>query len=240
MYLLAFDSSAKACSAALLKDGSLLGEAYLNNGITHSCTLLCMADDILKNSCLQPEEIDAVAVSAGPGSFTGIRIGMAAAKGIAWGREIPCYGVSTPEAMAFSASFREGIVCACMDARRDQVYNALFRCADGLPVRLCEDRAISVEELKKELISLSEPVFLVGDGAELVWRALNGTVPRLTLAPEPVRHQRASGVAAIAYRSYLSGDRPSAALLTPNYIRPSQAERVRAEKLKQINNNEGE
>ena len=146
MRILAFESSAKAASVAILQDGALLGEYFQNSGQTHSRTLAKMAEDLLANCDLTIADIDAVAVAAGPGSFTGVRIGVAAAKGLAWARQLPCYGVSTLEAMVRGAAMCDGMYCACMDARRAQVYNAVFSVEDGKLVRLSEDRAISIEE----------------------------------------------------------------------------------------------
>ena len=141
MLLLAFETSAKAGSVALLQDGKLLAQSYQNTGLTHSQTLMVMAEDLLRQCRHTPQEVTAVAVAAGPGSFTGVRIGVAAAKGFAWGRELPCYGVSTLEAMALGLGVHEGYICAAMDARRSQVYNALFRVENGVVSRIREDRA---------------------------------------------------------------------------------------------------
>lgn len=154
--ILAFESSAKAAGTALLEDGSLRAEAYQNSGMTHSCTLMQMAEDMLRTAGLTVQDIDAAAVAAGPGSFTGVRIGAAAAKGLAWGREIPCYGVSTLEAMALGAACTDGVYCCCMDARRAQVYNAIFEAAAGELRRLTEDRAISIEELYADLAKIDK------------------------------------------------------------------------------------
>jgi tRNA threonylcarbamoyladenosine biosynthesis protein TsaB len=150
MKILSFESSAKAGSVALLEDGRLVGEYYQNCGQTHSRTLLKMAEDLLANCGV--DRVDAVACAAGPGSFTGVRIGVAAAKGYAWGAELPCVGVSTIESMAQQGRSFDGLVCCVMDARRDQVYHGLFRCKDGILSRLVEDCAISIAELEAELL----------------------------------------------------------------------------------------
>ena len=226
MLLLAFETSAKACSVALHDGKKLLAESYQNTGLTHSQTLMVMAEDLLKACGKSAREVTHLGVAAGPGSFTGIRIGVAAAKGFAWGKELPVYGVSTLEAMRAQVGFR-GFVCACMDARRSQVYNAIF----GPEGRITEDRAISMEELKGELLALEGPVTLVGDGAELVMRTLCDAVPDLVLPPEQCRHQRASGVAAVAWEAIAAGKSGDGAALIPNYLRLSQAERERQEKL---------
>ena len=232
MLILAFETSAKAASVALLEDGKLLGESYQNTGLTHSQTLMVMAEDMLSQCGKTVADVTAAAVAAGPGSFTGVRIGVAAAKGFAWGREIPCYGVSTLEAMALSLGVYQGYVCPCMDARRSQVYNALFYVNQGVPERVSEDRAISLAELGTELKSLKEPIFLVGDGSNLCYNTLLESVPNLVLPPEHRMHQRASGVALAARKQVEVGDPGDANALTPNYLRLSQAERERAERRK--------
>ena len=232
MLILAFETSAKAASAALLEDGRLLGESYQNTGLTHSQTLLVMAENLLAQCGKTVAEVTAVAVAAGPGSFTGVRIGVAAAKGFAWGRELPCYGVSTLEAMALSLGAWQGYVCPCMDARRSQVYNALFSVNQGTLERLREDRAIALSELAEELKALDGPIFLVGDGSTLTYRTLSDKIPNLVLPPEHRMHQRADGVALLAARKIATGESGNANALTPNYLRLSQAERERMEKLK--------
>ncbi len=232
MLILAFETSAKAASVALLEDGKLLGESYQNTGLTHSQTLMVMAENLLSQCGKTVADVTAAAVAAGPGSFTGVRIGVAAAKGFAWGREIPCYGVSTLEAMALSLGAYQGYVCPCMDARRSQVYNALFYVNQGVPERVTEDRAISLAELGAELKNLKEPIFLVGDGSNLCYNTLLESVPNLVLPPEHRMHQRASGVALAARKQVEVGDPGDANALTPNYLRLSQAERERAERMK--------
>lgn len=229
MRILAFESSAKAAGVALLEDGVLRAEAFQNSGMTHSCTLMQMAEDLLRTAGVQVENLDAVGVAAGPGSFTGVRIGVAAAKGLAWGRQIPCYGVSTLYAMARGAAAGEGIYCCCMDARRAQVYNAIFEYAEGKLIRLTEDRAISIEELCADLLRFDKKIFFVGDGASLCYTTLSDRVPHIGMMPEHLRQQRASGVALAAWEMVQDGADGDAAALIPNYIRPSQAERVRME-----------
>ena len=232
MLILAFETSAKAGSVALLDENKLLGESYQNTGLTHSQTLLTMARDLLKNCGFGPEAVTAVAVAAGPGSFTGVRIGVAAAKGFAWGNELPCCGVSTLEAMALQMGVWQGYICPVMDARRGQVYNALFRAECGKCTRLREDRAISLQDLRAELQNLQEPVFLVGDGSLLCYNTLSESVPLLVMPPEHRMHQRASGVALAARAMLDRGEPADAATLNPNYLRLSQAERERLEKEK--------
>ena len=227
MKILAFESSAKAASTALLSDGLLLAEYTQNSGQTHSRTLMQMAKDMLTSCDLTPQDIGAVAVAAGPGSFTGVRIGMACAKGFAWGRQLPLYGVSTLEAMMRGAAYADGLYCACMDARKGQIYNAVFDWTARALLRRTEDRAIAISELLQELQSMPGPVYLVGDGAKLVFDTLIDENLPLQLLPEHLRQQRASGVALAAMEKLAAGEPGDAAALTPNYLRQAQAERTR-------------
>ena len=230
MLTLAFETSAKAASVALTENGKLLGESYQNTGLTHSQTLMVMAEDLLKQCGKTVSDLTAVAVAEGPGSFTGVRIGVAAAKGMSWGAGIPCYGVSTLEAMAVSLGAYEGYVCGCMDARRSQVYNALFLVDHGEIQRISEDRAIALADLKTELEHIDGPIFLVGDGSNLTHKTLAGEIPDLVLPPEHRMHQRAVGVALLAEQKQTAGETGDGNALSPNYLRLSQAERERMEK----------
>ena len=228
MRLLAFETSAKAASVALFDGEKLLAEQYQNTGLTHSQTLLVMAQELLRQCDLTPGDVEAVAVANGPGSFTGVRIGVAAAKGFAWGAEIPIYGVSTLEAMARGLGVFDGYICCTMDARRAQVYNALFYVNQGVLSRVTPDRAIALEDLKKELKNLEKPIFLVGDGSVLCYNTLKDEVSGLVLPPEWKMHQRAVGVGLAA----LAKEQPDdPATLTPDYLRLSQAERERNERM---------
>ena len=230
MLILAFETSAKACSVALHDGARLLAESYQNTGLTHSQTLMVMAEGCLKSCGKSAGDVTHLAVAAGPGSFTGVRIGVAAAKGFSWGAELPVYGVSTLESMALSLGIFDGHVCACMDARRNQVYNALFLAKAGTLERVSDDRAISLEELKRELARIDGPVYLVGDGAALTHRTLAAELPGLILPAEHRQHQRASGVALAALNAMSRGESGDGASLQPNYLRLSQAERERLEK----------
>ena len=232
MLLLAFETSAKAASVALHDGSRLLGESYQNTGLTHSQTLMVMAEDLLGQCGHTPQEVTDVAVAAGPGSFTGVRIGVAAAKGFAWGGELNCWGVSTLEAMARHLGIFEGHICCCMDARRSQVYNALFYVNQCILERRSEDRAIALADLKTELTEIDGPIYLVGDGADLAYQTLE--LPNLVLAAEHRRHQRATGVALAALEMMARGESANGAELTPNYLRLSQAERERAEKMQKM------
>ena len=232
MLILAFETSAKSCSVALHEGRKLLAESYQNTGLTHSQTLMVMAEDLLKACGKTAADVTHLAVAAGPGSFTGVRIGVAAAKGFGWGADLPVYGVSTLEAMARWLGVYEGHVCCCMDARRNQVYNALFLADRGELTRVSEDRAIALADLKEELEHIDGPIYLVGDGAALAYKNLSADIPELILPPEHRQHQRASGVALAAAEAISRGESGDGAALQPNYLRLSQAERERLEKMK--------
>ena len=231
MLILAFESSARPASCALLRDGALLAQYSQCSELTHSRTLLPMAEDLLKNADTRVQDVDLLAVAQGPGSFTGVRIGVSTVKGLAWAAEKPCVGVSTLEAMAWHGLAAGGFVCPVMDARRQQVYNALFEIRDGRPVRLCEDRAISLAELAGELRALPSPVFLVGDGAALTADFLVAEGIPFRTAPDDLLWQDAWGVAMAALdKPHVSGEE-----LLPVYLRLSQAERERQERLAKQN-----
>lgn len=229
MLILGIESSAKAASAALCRDGELLGQYFQCAGLTHSRTLLPMAEELLRGTGTELRELDAVAVAAGPGSFTGVRIGVAAVKGLCWGAQLPAIGVSTLEAMAWHglAAAPGELVCCCMDARRDQVYNALFEISDGAPARLVPDRALSLKQLGAELAGMGRDVFLVGDGAALCREYLDERGMRCRLSPGPLLNQSAWGVCMAAR----SREPQPAENLLPVYLRLSQAERERQERL---------
>ena len=229
MLILGLESSAKAASVALCRDGELIAQYSQCSGLTHSRTLLPMAEDLLRNTETRLDDVDAVAVACGPGSFTGIRIGVAAVKGLCWAAEKPAIGVSTLAAMAWNgvAAGEGSLICCCMDARRQQVYNALFEIRDAKPARLVPDRAISLEELARELEKYEKRVFLAGDGAKLCYNRLGELGIAGTIAPEPVLQQSAYGVCRAAEDEPV---RPAAELL-PVYLRLSQAERERQSRM---------
>lgn len=231
MLILAFESSAKPASVALVRDGALLSQYSQVSALTHSRTLLPMAEDMLKNAELKLSDVDLLAVAHGPGSFTGIRIGVSAVKGLAWAADKPCTGVSTLEAMAWNGLAAGGYVCPVMDARRQQVYNALFRIENDRPQRLTEDRPIALSELAEEVKALNAPVLLVGDGAELTEKFFTANGIPCRVAPENIRWQSAWGVAMAA----MDKESGNADTLLPVYLRLSQAERERQERLAKEN-----
>ena len=231
MMILALESSATACSAALCRDGELVAQSYQNSGLTHSRTLLPMVRDMLANSQLTLEQVDVIAVAAGPGSFTGLRIGVATAKGLAWPGDKDCAPCSTLESMAWPLAHMAGslIICA-MDARRKQVYNALFLATGTGLERLTPDRAISLDDLVQELAGTQTPQLVVGDGAQLCYDALTAAGIPAVLAPPNLRMQSAWGVARQALALAQAGQTLSPAQLVPVYHRLSQAERERLER----------
>ncbi len=226
MKILALDSTAGTSTAALCEDNKLIAEFSLNGGNTHSETLLPMIAEILKNSGYSPRDIDIFACAAGPGSFTGVRIGAATIKGLAFGSGKPCIGVSTLAALAYNLNGFDGIICPVMNARRGQVYNALFSCHQA---RLCDDRALSIEELCSELSVKKEVVWLCGDGAEITFDGFAGRV-NAKKAPERLKYQSAFSVAQLALAEYENGVRTPDIELSPVYLRLSQAERERLER----------
>lgn len=222
--ILGIDSSAISAGCAIADGGKIIAEEYLNTRHTHSETLLPMIKGVLAKAGVGLADLECVAVSGGPGSFTGLRIGISCVKGICDGAGIPCVSVSTLEAVAYNFVQIDGIICACMDARCKQVYNALFRSENGVITRICEDRAISVELLSEELCEMREGIILAGDGAELTHKYTN---EKYTLAPPALRFQRGSGVC------FAATDKqpiPCDAVM-PTYLRLPQAERERLARL---------
>ncbi len=226
MKILALESSAKAASCAVLADGVPLASAWQSTGLTHSRTLLPMVQDMLRSSELNLADMDAVAVAVGPGSFTGLRIGLATVKGLSWAAEKPCIGVSTLEGMAYPLSHLEGIIVCAMDARRSQIYNAVFLAEGGKLTRLREDRAISLEDAAADIREMDGPITIVGDGAALCHEYFINAGIDCVLAPAHLRQQSAVGVAMAAEAAGERAVVPAQELM-PVYLRLSQAERER-------------
>lgn len=231
MKILAVDTSATAASVAVAEENKLIGEFSINTALTHSQTLMPMVDELLKNTGLSVNDIGAVAVNAGPGSFTGVRIGVAAVKGIAFPKNLPCVSVSTLESMAYNMLGNDCVVCSVMDARCSQVYNALFRVKDCTVTRMTDDRALSLTDLKNELQYISEKVVLVGDGAVLCSEFLGSELENIMLAPFNNRIQTASSVAYAAFEKINNGETLTADELMPVYLRLPQAQRELNKKL---------
>jgi len=229
MNILALDSTAEAASVAICNDEKPLAIYTVKNGNTHSQTLLPMIEAALSHSSLSVSDIDLFAASEGPGSFTGVRIGAATLKGLAFGRDLPCVGVSTLMALAYNLTGFEGIICPVMNARRAQVYNAIF-IGDGVSVkRMTPDRAISIAELEDELLSMNAgKIYLVGDGYDVTKKGFSRLATAET--PEILRAQNAYSVAVCGLNEYKSGNFKSDSQVTATYLRLSQAERERLEK----------
>ena len=232
--ILALDSTAEVSSVCVCEGDKLICEITVNTGNTHSQTLLPAVEQTLKMAEMTVNDIDVFACSTGPGSFTGVRIGVATIKGIAYGKGKPCVSVSTLEALAYNLIGNEGIVCPVMNARRSQVYNALFECEGGNLKRLCDDRALAISELDEELAGKTEPIYLSGDGYEITEKGFKNT--KISYVPERQRYQSAYSVAQIALQRYESGEYVDDAALVPIYLRPSQAERERQERLSKESN----
>lgn len=225
MKILALDTAAKTATAAVTENGNILCQASVTVNLTHSQTLLPLCHAMINAAGMTLPEIDLFAVSTGPGSFTGLRIGIGAVKGMAQGLQKPCIGVSTLEALGCNYMGLYGIVCATMDARCGQVYTACFQLDGDYPKRLSDDEALSIDELEKRLSSYDAPVSLVGDGAVLCYNALQEKLPVL-LSPPGLRLQNAASVGFVAEHFIKNGGEPqSAAELMPQYLRLPQAER---------------
>ncbi|MBO7218150.1 MAG: tRNA (adenosine(37)-N6)-threonylcarbamoyltransferase complex dimerization subunit type 1 TsaB [Clostridia bacterium] len=218
MKILALECSAGPASTAIVENGIIIASNFTNVKMTHSETLLPMVKATLDKAGLSVADIDALAISNGPGSFTGIRIGISAVKGLAAPKKLPCYAVSTLRAIAENYKGFDGVVCSVMDARCNQVYNALFKAENGNLTRLCDDRALLISELMNELSDISENIIIVGDGAALFSEFAS---EKILIANEENRYQTAVGVAMAAseYES-CSPDK-----LMPFYLRLPQAER---------------
>ena len=225
--ILAVDTTAKPVSCALVEDDRVVAAFSANTGLTHSQTLMPMIENALSVSGKTVADLDALAVNAGPGSFTGVRIGVSAVKGLAFTSNLPCVAVSTLESMAENTAALPGtIICCLMDARCQQVYGALFeKDASGAVRRLSEDEALTMAEMGERVARMRRDVILVGDGSEMCYRLWKDNVPSVYLAPPTVRYQNAAATAVIAARRFREGLTISADELLPLYLRLPQAER---------------
>lgn len=224
MKILAIESSACSASVAVVQDdGKILSECYVNTGLTHSQTLMPMVDSALKNAVLKFDDIDLFAVANGPGSFTGVRIGVAAIKGLASASGKECVGVSTLEAMAYNLLGRNCTAVCCMDARCGQVYTASFKIESEKVTRLTDDEAVKTESMAQRLSEYSGDIVFVGDGAHLAYEVLGQSLPNASLAPLSIRYQRASSVSLAALKGNCG--KCNGRELLPKYLRLPQAER---------------
>ena len=229
MKILALDSTADVGTVAICEDEKLIAQITVNTGNTHSETLLPSVEAVLNLAGISINDIDLFACSTGPGSFTGVRIGVATIKGLAYGKNKPCASISTLDALARNLSGFDGIICPVMNARRSQVYNALFECRRGEIKRLCPDRAISIEELDGELSQIDDKIYLCGDGYSITKSALKKVA--IENVPYRLRLANAYSVAMCAIDNYERGEILTDSTLVPIYLRPSQAERERLERI---------
>lgn len=223
MKILALDSSAVTASVAVSEGDKIIKSEFVNNGLTHSQTLLPMVKRVLESANLSVKDIDLFAVTNGPGSFTGVRIGVCAVKGLAFAENKPCIAVSTLEAIAENLADEDCICVSCMDARRSQIYTATFECGGGEIKRLTADEAVAIESIAERIKTYSKKVFLAGDGAKLAYGILKEKCDNVYLPSDENIYQNASRICIIANKNANSAQAPEK--LVPLYLRLSQAER---------------
>ena len=237
MNIFAVDTSAKAVSAAILSDGKLVTQVTLHTGLTHSETLLPICEDLLKNSRMTLNDIDLFAAAIGPGSFTGLRIGISALKGFAFACGKNCVGVSSLLSLAYNHTDKKEILCAVSDARRDDAYCAFFAAKDGKIIRLTEDLAVNISGMGELFADFADQeILLIGDGAQAV-KAKYSEQKNIKVYNGPYGLQQAYGTALAAYFDALDGKAIDAKELMPVYIRLPQAQRERLARLKQQSEN---
>ncbi len=229
MKILSVDSSSVTASVAITENGKILSENFINNGLTHSQTLMPMVENVINESGVSVKEIDLFAVTNGPGSFTGVRIGIACVKGMADALNKKCLAVSTLESIAEPLKNQDVIACAVMDARCNQVYTAIFNQGN----RLCEDKAVLIEDLGEELKQYDKKIVFIGDGSILCYEKLQGIILNCEIADENIRFVHGSSVSFVAEEKINNGEEPiSSANLLPFYLRLPQAERELKKSLK--------
>lgn len=232
MKVLSIDSSGITASAAVADDNNVIAEFTVNNRQTHSQTLLPMVDMVVKMSEIPLEDIDAIAVAAGPGSFTGLRIGSATAKGLGLALDKPLVPVPTLDGLAYRAAYYNGIICPLMDARRNQVYTAAYHIKDGELVNIIGQKAVSIRDILSELKATGEEVLFLGDGADVYKDIIMEEENiKYSFAPAHISKQSASSVAVLGIMYYKKGRYESAAAHRPVYLRKPQAEREREERM---------
>ena len=224
MKILSIECSASPASVAIIDDGKIIASSFVNIKLTHSQTLMPMIEATLKSATLSVSDIKGISVSAGPGSFTGVRIGISIAKGLATPNNLPCVPVSTLQSMAYMFLSEDVTVCPVMDARCNQIYNALFKVKNGKVERLCEDRAILIDQLIEELKSISGKIVICGDGSDL-FAGLIKDFDNIKIPSENLKYQSAVGVGLMSYDSFVNGNTVPPESLVPIYLRLPQAER---------------
>lgn len=233
MKVLAIDSSGLVASVAIVTEDELLAEYTINYRKTHSQTLLPMLDEIVKITNINLKDIDAIAISKGPGSFTGLRIGSATAKGLAMVLDIPIIPVATVDGLAYNLYKSDNIICPLMDARRNQVYTGLYKWIDGEFKVLLEQKPLDIEEISEEINKIAEEVIFLGDGIKVFEEQLIETIKvNYSFAPAHLSRQRAGAIGALGIEYYKKGIMTDADEFVPTYLRMSQAERELASKNK--------
>ncbi len=226
MLIFGIDTCCNAATAAIVDDTKMVAETVLNLGKTHSQVMMPQIEEMFKISGIEPQDIDAFSAAVGPGSFTGVRIGVATAKGLAQAHNKPCVAVSTLEALAYSSRYFDGIAAPILDARREQIYSALFDCKLGEMTRLTDDRALPLCDLLLELEALGRNVIFMGDGVfvfkEEILRVLKD---RAFFAPKTTLMNLGGAVAEVGLGKFEKGEVCSYNQLVPSYVRLSQAER---------------
>ncbi|MBR1742357.1 MAG: tRNA (adenosine(37)-N6)-threonylcarbamoyltransferase complex dimerization subunit type 1 TsaB [Lachnospiraceae bacterium] len=234
MKILGMDSSGLVASAAVLVDDTVVSEFTVNNKKTHSQTLLPMIDQVIKMSGIEKGELDAVAVAAGPGSFTGLRIGSSTAKGIAYVLGKPVIAVPTLEGLAYRLAGTEGLVCPMMDARRNQVYTGLYQLDEGRLTVCIPQEAADIMEILSAVNETGKRVIFLGDGVSVQEETIRREVKvSYTFAPAHLNRQSAAAIAVLGAAYYSEGRIEDAMTHRPVYLRKSQAERERSEKRKE-------
>lgn len=227
MIILALDTSAQAASAAVVKDGVLTGEITIRNGKTHSQKVIPMIDSLLNMLDYKPEDLDLLSVANGPGSFTGLRIGVVTIKAMAYALNIPVVEVSTLMALAYTVNEAEGLVCPIMDARNRQVYTGLYKIQGEAVSVVHEDAGMAIEELTDILRNYDMPVHFVGDAVPLYEDYIRKQGINARFAPDNIFTHRAATVAYLAWLMQKEGKVTDAFHVIPNYLRKSQAERMK-------------
>ncbi len=238
MKILGIESSSLVASVAIVTDDLVTAEYTVNYKKTHSQTLLPMLDEIVRMTEQDLDSLDAIAVSGGPGSFTGLRIGAATAKGLGLALDKPLIHVPTVDAMAYSLFGCAHLICPVMDARRSQVYTGLYSFQEEFQV-MAENAVMALDQLLERLETSGQPeirerrVVFLGDGVPVSRQRIEERLGKRALfAPAPCNRQRAASVAALGALYWAKGQTEPAGEFVPTYLRPSQAERVRAEKEK--------
>ncbi len=222
MKILSVDSSSVTASVAITENGKVLAENFINNGLTHSQTLMPLVEKTIKESGVSIKDIDLFAVTHGPGSFTGVRIGIASVKGMADALNKKCLPISTLEAIAEPLKNEDVIACAVMDARCNQVYTAIFNMGN----RLCEDKAVLIDELGEELKQYDKRIVFIGDGSVLCYENLHEIIQNCDIADEKIRYVHGSSIGFVAENKIENGTEPTnSENLVPFYLRLPQAER---------------